>query len=522
MIINKKKNYKKIIIISSIILLLFLITITIIKHNEKVKRAKQLEEETARVKSYTALTEFKSIEEVALYLDCKFIKKEDSKRENINYDIYMTLPVKFDGDSINNKSFAEKLIQYSAYALGYKNFVIIDEEHSTSILVMCNEEQQLVSTYYINNIENYFDIIQNKENAKNYKPIENIENMNISSEILNQLIQNKWNPDKVDFGSKESIYRNYDIYFDEGIQVRKVYGKVFNIVFTDKYQNTIVNNLKTTSTIDEIKESLGKPQFENGNLIGYKDENIYIFFCDNQVSVYRVEQFDTKDIAELLSNKSSNSENEREFVDSIRGVWKDYDIYEFDENNVKLQYTLKGLCIKYDSTTQKGVIVYNNFKGKLYGDKTLEELTKEDNIPSFIFVQDKDLVYEEEQNRINTLDNATSSNNNSSYGIINNVSKEFKIYKKAVNNTGDAYLIRFISIENKYPNSELREYISCGIWADNYNFIYAITGRGIFVYNAKDRTYKTIKTGNETYRIQRYSNNTLFYDNNKKIEINLN
>ena len=365
MIINKKKNYKKIIIISLIILLLFLITIIIIKHNEKVRKAKMLEEETARIKSYTALTDFKTIEEVAIYLNCKFIKQEDSKTENISYDIFMKLPVQYSEENAENKSFTEKLIQYSAYVLKYKNFIIIDEENNTKIIVMCNEEKQLVATYSINSMENYFDIIQNREEAKKYKPIENTEDINVTSKELLQLIENNWSADKIDFGTKESIYRNYDIYFDEGIQVRKVYGKVFNIVFTQKYEGTIVNNLKSTSTIDEIKQSLGQPQFENGNLIGYKDGKIYIFFCDNQVSVYRVEQYETDSIAKIIESKSEDNENEKVFVDEIRNIWKDNDIYEFDENNVRLQYTLKGLCIKYDSTTQKGVLVYNNYKGKI-------------------------------------------------------------------------------------------------------------------------------------------------------------
>lgn len=521
MIINKKKNYKKIFIISLIIVLLFLITITLIKHNENKKKTKMLEEETARIKSYTALTDFKSIEEVAIYLNCTYKKKEDSKRENISYDIYMILPVQYNKDNLDNKVFTEKLIQFSAYVSGYKNFIIIDEEHDTSITVMCNEEKQLVATYYINNIENYFDIIQNRENVKNFKPSENIDNMNVTSEVLKKLIDNNWISNKTDFGTKESIYRNYDIYFDEGIQVRNVSGKVFNIIFTDKYEGTIVNDLKVTSTIEEIKQSLGQPQFENKNLVGYKDGKMYIFFCDNQVSVYRVEQYETNDIAQIIKNKSSDNENEKDFVDEIRKTWKDADIYEFDENNVKLQYTLKGLCVKYDSTTQKGVIVYNNYNGKLYGDKTLEEMTKEENIPNHIYVEDKDLVFEEEQNRINTLDDTTPNNNYSKIGIINNTSNEFKTYKKVANKDGNIYLVRFISIGNKYPNSELREYITCGLWADDYNFIYSVQGRGIFVFNARDRKYKTVLTGNETYKIYGYSNNIIYYDENGKVEVNL-
>ena len=364
MIINKKKSHKKIIIIFTLIVLLFLITIILVKYNQKLKQQRLWEQNVERVKKYTAITDFQNMEEVSAYLNCKFIKQQDSERENIAYDIFMELPVNFENETTENKNFIENLIQFSAYVLKYKNFVILDEKNNTSLVVLCNEEKQIVSTYYINNIENYFDIIENKENIGNFKTTQTSQ-MDITSQELEQLIENNWQLNKIDLGTKESFYRNYDIYFDEGIQIRKVNGKVFNIVFTDKYQNTIVNNLNANSTIDEIKNNLGKPQFENGNLIGYKGDKLYVFFCDNQVSVYRIEEYETEKIAEIIENKSSENSNEKVFVDEIRNIWKDYDIYIYDENYVKLQYTLKGLCIKYDSTTKKGVIVYNNYSGKL-------------------------------------------------------------------------------------------------------------------------------------------------------------
>ena len=364
MIINKKKSHKKIIIIFTLIVLLFLITIILVKYNQKLKQQRLWEQNVERVKKYTAITDFQNMEEVSAYLNCKFIKQQDSERENIAYDIFMELPVNFENETTENKNFIENLIQFSAYVLKYKNFVILDEKNNTSLVVLCNEEKQIVSTYYINNIENYFDIIENKENIGNFKTTQTSQ-MDITSQELEQLIENNWQLNKIDLGTKESFYRNYDIYFDEGIQIRKVNGKVFNIVFTDKYQNTIVNNLNANSTIDEIKNNLGKPQFENGNLIGYKGDKLYVFFCDNQVSVYRIEKYETEKIAEIIENKSSENSNEKVFVDEIRNIWKDYDIYIYDENYVKLQYTLKGLCIKYDSTTKKGVIVYNNYSGKL-------------------------------------------------------------------------------------------------------------------------------------------------------------
>lgn len=151
----------------------------------------------------------------------------------------------------------------------------------------------------------------------------------------------------------------------------------------------------------------------------------------------------------------------------------------------------------------------------------MQELIKEGNLPSHIFVIDKDLIYEEEQNRLNTLDDSSASNNYAKNGVINNISNEFKTYKKAANSQGNIYLIRFISIGNKYPNTELREYITSGIWADDYNFIYSVSGRGIFIYNAKDRTYKTVVTGQKEFKLQRYSSNAIFYDGNEKADITL-
>ena len=368
MIINKLnekiKKHKKAFIIISIIILLFLITIIAVNIHRDKKRQEFIRQETERVRQYSAITDFQNMEEVALYLNCKYIKQQDSKRDNVKYDIYMELPVKVDDENGNNKNFVENLIQFSAYVLKYKNFVIIDEKNQASILVNCNEEKQLIEKYYINNIENYYDLIERNQELDELKETE-ITDFTISSEIVNQLISNNWQAEKVNFGTAESFYRNYNIYFDEGIETRIVSGKVFNIIFTSKYQNNIINELNTNSTLEEIKNSLGKPTFDEGSLIGYKGKDIYVFFYNNQISIYRIEQYETEEIAKAIGEKNVDNSNEKVFVDTIKSIWKDYDIYDYDENNVKLQYTLKGLVVKYDSTTKKGVIVYNNYKGKL-------------------------------------------------------------------------------------------------------------------------------------------------------------
>lgn len=527
MIINKSKNYKKIIITCITILLLFLIIIILVKYSQYKKQQKYIIQEKERVRQYTSLTDFKSIEEVAVYLNCKFIEQKESNTEQISYDVFMELPVKYvnindtnSQSSTENKNFTENLIQYSAYVLKYKNFRIVDEKNNISIIVICNEEQQLVSTYSINNVTNYFEILQNEEELNNYKKTETVK-IDVSSEELNNIIKNNWDYNNIQLGTKESTYRNYDIYFNEGIQVRSVAGKVFNIVFTDRYQNEVFKNIKVNSSKESIEEILGKPQFESGNLIGYKSENLYAFFYNDQISVYRVEKYDTDKFAEIVENKSSNNENERVFVDEIKKIWNDYDIYEYNENSVKLQYTLKGLTIKFDSSNKKGVILYNNYKGKVYGSVDFEQiLTKDKPLPDYVFVENKDLVFEEEQNRVNRLDDSTENNNFPSFGVINNTSKKFKTYKKLVNSDEKIYMLRFISIDDQNPNSELREYMCNGIWLDDYNFVYSVKNRGIFIYNAEQRTYKTVITGSgHDYYINGIIGNKLKYDKNYEVDI---
>lgn len=509
--LNKINKRKKIVIIVASILLLFLITIILIKIDQKIKYQKFIEAETERVKQYTAMTDFKSIEEVALYLDCKFEKKEKSELENIEYDIYMKLPINLADGDLSHKTYLEKLMQYSAYVLEYKNFVIIDNTNKTTITVVCNEKQKEIETYYINNIENYFVAKQNEANIDNFKTVNEIE-LTANSNVLKQIINYGWRSNRLQIGTSESTFKGYDIYFDEGYEVKKINGKVFNIVFNEKYKDNIVNNLNTNSTIEEIKNSLGKPQFESGNLIGYKSKEFYVFFYNNQISIYRVDKYDTDSFAELIE-KYKDSTNTKEFVDEVKRIWTDYDVSDYGTDYIKVQYTLKGICIKYDSTEKQGIVVYNNYKGKILGNLSLEEVVStKQTIPNYMFIENKDLVFETEKARINTIEDATSSGNYPST-IILNTSSKVKTVKQLLPGSKDLYQIKFVSIGKELPNTELREVISRAIWYDDYNLVYAVKGRGIFMYNFQTQSYKTLILGNGNYILQEIRDNTLYYDN---------
>lgn len=518
MIIDIVNKHKKLFIIIVVLILLFLITIAVINYNKQEKMRRFFEQETERVRKYDSITDFQTIEEVALYTGCKYIKQEQSKVENINTDIYMELPEKLDYSKDYQKEFILNLIQYSAYVMKYKSFVIIDQKNDINIVVYCNEEKQLVEKYLINGTESYYEKQKNDENIKSFETVNPIE-LEVTSEDLNNIISSNWVIREGMLGTVESSYRGYDIYFDEGIQVRKINGKAFNIVFTDKYTKSIVNNLSVNSTEQEIEKTLGKPHFKSGNLIGYKGNKLYVFFYDKQVSIYRIDESSKEEFANIVE-KNVDNQDIKTVISEIKNLWKDYDIYEYSENSVKLQYTLKGVCIKYDSTAQRGIVFYNNYKGNAYGNTTLEQIVKgEKQVLDNMFIENKDLVFETEINRVNTLDD-TSKNNNNSSSVVLNTSNEFKTYKKVVNRNEGTYEISFIAIDNKYPNSELKENINKGVWYDDYSFVYSVKQKGIYVYNVQTCTYKTIITGKDNYDIKSIEGKQLNYDETS-IELDL-
>ena len=54
------------------------------------------------------------------------------------------------------------------------------------------------------------------------------------------------------------MFSSYNIYFDEGIKYLTVGRNVFNVVFTKKYNGSIVGDLGVLATPSEVKSALRK------------------------------------------------------------------------------------------------------------------------------------------------------------------------------------------------------------------------------------------------------------------------
>ena len=250
--IKKRKiiNLIIFIIIFTILILFGVAIVELIKeYNANKKHEEHIEQVKEQVQQYTGVEDFKSIEEVLIYLDSEFISQEDAEDENIDYIVKAKLKYNLD---VEVKNYYTKLIEYSASASKYKNFCIIDEEKNINILVYCNENET-ISSYYINNEKFYFENLESKENIKQYKETEKIKVTNFCN-LLTQLISNNWQTTGINLGTSESVYKKYDIYF----------GTIRNWVIKAK------NNIDV-SIDGRGKKATGRPKSKNLTLEDYKE-----------------------------------------------------------------------------------------------------------------------------------------------------------------------------------------------------------------------------------------------------------
>ena len=69
------------------------------------------------------------------------------------------------------------------------------------------------------------------------------------------------------------------------------------MVFTEKYPNTVVGNIRPGESVSSVKLKLGDPSFEDKDLgvIGYKAKDFYVFFNGKEISIYRNIKIDYSD-----------------------------------------------------------------------------------------------------------------------------------------------------------------------------------------------------------------------------------
>lgn len=379
---TKRKN--KILLIIAIVLFI----VILILRNFLIEQA-------LKNKQYNSLDDFETPKEVIQYIGGKYIKEKKSTDENFSLDIYATLAKNlYDGEN-SNKDYYYELIQTMGYTLKFDNFRIIDDEKKLLISVLCDKSKPIITNIYINGESNYFESQDSKYELEKFDETP-ITDFNIQAPELQSLIDKNWNKNTIDLTNAKSIDENY-VSLDD-IHIRTVHRNVFNIVFNYKYSGNVLNNINVQNSLDEVIEILGEPTFgsKDSRIIGYKGKNIYVFFSYSQISVYRVEDYDTTELIDILKQYNEDKDLKK-YVSAITDMWQDYNLYKYDTNYINLQYALKGLKIQYNINSENGLIIYSNYVGDT---SDLVELKEEYGLKE-IYFKNENSVYEEEIRRLN-------------------------------------------------------------------------------------------------------------------------
>ena len=348
---------------------------------------------------------YQTIKEAVEALGHTYLKEETSTEEGFSKDIYLNFSVDLYTEENSNEKIYNDLIYTIARVEKYKSFRLIDPEKETVIAVLANEQEKKLVRIYINGDDNYFGRHRSMATIEEYKETPTTEFI-VQSQIIQELIRTNWSTN-VNLGTEEEKREDYRIYLNEGLEVKKVDNKVFNIVFTENHANTLVNGIKVGETIDTVISILGTPTFgsKNEGLVGYKGEQFYIFFMEKEISVYPVlKNYETEEFMQLVTTYTEEG-NASNFVNEVTGLWSDYDLYEHDTNYVKLRYTLKGIEIQFNIIPNHGITYYQNYQGEIKEGINFSNLKeKEEELSSYTYFQlDTDLVYKTEQERFNAF-----------------------------------------------------------------------------------------------------------------------
>lgn len=353
---QNKQNYKFILIVLFVlvfILLFLLIMVGILKSGNKDGDISNLE--------FDSLT---TVKEVIEYYKSTYISEEISKNEKLYMDYYLVLKyLPYNEDDTSNEKYYNDLLAKSAKVLGYRSFSMIDKENDIIIEVICNKGK--IEKIVINGIEDYFIYMDSQIELKSYEEIP-ITNFVLESTILNECLNRNWDADLY-FGERDSIFDEYYIYQDEGLKVRTIKNQIYNIVFNANYKENVVNGLFPGIDLKNVQATLGIPSFisDDKKVIGYKGERLYIFFTEEEISVYRNLDIEIDDFYELADEFIAENIDFLDFMNELTYLWPDYSEYTYTADSVFLSYPSKGIEIKLNYDDISGILVYNNIKSSL-------------------------------------------------------------------------------------------------------------------------------------------------------------
>lgn len=298
------------------------------------------------------------------------ITKYDSEYIGENSPIYYAKFSEdlFDEEGESNREYFENMIDEICKLDEFKEstFYLQDVNKDIEIAVIYNKEIEEHKVIY-NSIEDFY----NKVNGEHYSNVEKTEivkagYISIVSYELNQLIQGNMFFNKIDqiVGEGKEINDKYTSFYDGGILLRLLNGKVRNFVFTKKYTDEVASNVKVGTDLEEILERY--PNKSGGSVdkgyIYYRTDDVYIFFYDDEISAYGYSYFENTHFENFLEQYLEDNDLDT-FIQNVSKKWTNQDIYEYDPTikYAHITYPSRGVEINIKDNNPIGITLYSNY-----------------------------------------------------------------------------------------------------------------------------------------------------------------
>lgn len=451
------------------------------------------------------------------YYGCTLIKVEKSKEDGFSKDIYAKLkrpPVEENGYS--NKEEYENIIKDVSYAV-QGNYRLMDEEKDITIRVVY-DKVELSSTYTINGDNNYF--AKQQALIQKSKLEVSLTDLTVNSKELQSIINAEWiRRNTNDLGTIDGSALGYDNYFDEGYKIKTHGINIYNIVFTHQYKGNVINNISTNMTNDAIKRTLGEPAFtfHDDLIIGYKSSNLYAFFADGEISIYKVNTLDEEknnqfaDLVEEL-NKSGDVTS---FYNKLIQLYPNPDKTSEEENEISAEYPELGFSVTFGQYTNM-IKIYRNYLGKVTQSKSVEDLIEGD-VPVNISTQfNEDYIFEADILRYNRdLGFRKAYKMETEYLNICAESSKYLVLSLKKETTVNFFSKDKSGLDTSFSYIKGMKVLS---YTDN-TFVYNIPQKGIYYYNADNGQITTIIEGDNDFSLESIEGNVLKYDNGKTLNL---
>lgn len=471
-------------------------------------------------KNINIYTGFQSIEEILKSYDCEY--KNETYNEKREYPTEINVAFKCDlyENEQSNEEFYNNLIKDIAAFLNYTNFKMLDTTREITIEVICAEGK--IQIIKINGITDYFIYMDSQLAVTRYKEIK-ITELIPEAPTLQELINTSWASNTY-MGTRESIFQNYNICFDEGIEYRKIGLNIYNVIYTKKYVGPVINGLQVGLDLKDVEQVLGKATFQNEelNVIGYKGKDMYVFFTEDEISIYRNIEYDNKDFWNLCKRFLNDDLDFKNFMNELTYLWNDYSEYTYDSDYMFISYPNRGIDVKLNYEEISGIIIYNNFSEDLNTIKQYLQHTE------FLSRLQLDNVFEAEKRRIEKENLQKKICEEFRQELKDNL-KEGEILMQKTSYLFDYYMEKdeygytistyFISRDGNNVNREINEPIDTYLWINDYYLLYSIQGQGIYLYDVINGIKTPIIEDGESFNILSYENNILTFGDKQEIQL---